>query len=158
MSFVRHRFLGPASARVPLFSPGTPGGLRVLQTLAAAALVLSLALPVQGFGFSICIFYNLTGLPCPGCGLTRSMISVGHWELWHSLRYHPLGLVAYAIAVTLALSGWFSPLARFFVRQQRAVAKAAFGVGVLFLLAGALRLVAVLYRLEGLTRFTVFVR
>jgi hypothetical protein len=40
---------------------------------------------------SICLFYHLTGLPCPGCGLTRSFVSLGHGHLLEALHWHPLG-------------------------------------------------------------------
>ena len=36
-----------------------------------------------------CPFAELTGLPCPGCGLTRATLALGTGD-WHaSLRYHP---------------------------------------------------------------------
>ena len=50
---------------------------------------------------SICPFYNLTGLPCPGCGLTRAFACLGHGHLWDSLHWHPLGWLAYAVCVLL---------------------------------------------------------
>lgn len=40
---------------------------------------------------SICLFYHLTGLPCPGCGLTRSFVCLGHGRLLEALHWHPLG-------------------------------------------------------------------
>ena len=40
-----------------------------------------------------CIFKNLTGLPCPGCGLSRSMVEAAHGNLIQSFQYHRLGLL-----------------------------------------------------------------
>jgi hypothetical protein len=40
-----------------------------------------------------CSFKNLTGLPCPGCGLTRSIVAAMHGDLRTSLMYHRLGLL-----------------------------------------------------------------
>lgn len=40
-----------------------------------------------------CVFKNLTGLPCPGCGLTRSMSSAMHGDVVMSFTYHRLGLL-----------------------------------------------------------------
>ena len=62
----------------------------------AAVLLLSLALPLPRGGSignlpSICPFFNLTGTPCPGCGLTRSFVCLAHGHLFESLRWHPLG-------------------------------------------------------------------
>lgn len=40
-----------------------------------------------------CTFHNLTGLPCPGCGLTRSLVAAAHGDLAGSLTFHRLGLL-----------------------------------------------------------------
>ena len=40
-----------------------------------------------------CIFKNLTGLPCSGCGLSRSMVEAAHGNLKQSFHYHRLGLL-----------------------------------------------------------------
>lgn len=37
-----------------------------------------------------CVFRTLTGVPCPGCGMTRAMISVLKLELSEAFYYHPL--------------------------------------------------------------------
>lgn len=44
----------------------------------------------------VCVFKNLTGLPCPGCGLTRSMTAAVHGDFFLSWRFHRLGLVTVA--------------------------------------------------------------
>jgi len=41
----------------------------------------------------ICIFQNLTGLPCPGCGMTRSITSAVRGDIAESLSHHRLGLL-----------------------------------------------------------------
>ena len=41
----------------------------------------------------ICIFKNLTGLPCPGCGLTHSVTSAVRGDISGSLSHHRLGLL-----------------------------------------------------------------
>jgi hypothetical protein len=58
-------------------------------------------------GPSFCPFKVLTGLPCPGCGLTRSSVTLLHGDLGTSLYFHPLGLPLVLMLVTLALvDGW----------------------------------------------------
>jgi len=44
----------------------------------------------------VCTFNNLTGLPCPGCGLVRSMVAAGHGRLEASVACHRLGLITFA--------------------------------------------------------------
>lgn len=52
---------------------------------------------------SLCPFYTLTGLPCPGCGLTRSFVSLGHGQWETSLHWHPLGWLVAVILISLWL-------------------------------------------------------
>lgn len=42
---------------------------------------------------SICTFRNITGQPCPGCGLVRSLVVAVHGDFRASLAHHRLGLV-----------------------------------------------------------------
>jgi len=51
-----------------------------------------------------CGFKVLTGAPCPGCGMTRSVGALLRGDLAASLRFHPLGLAsAAAFAAALGL-------------------------------------------------------
>jgi len=47
------------------------------------------SIPLPG----ICTFRSVTGIPCPGCGLLRSMVSGIHGDVAKSLEYHRLGLL-----------------------------------------------------------------
>jgi hypothetical protein len=61
----------------------------VLTPVGPAAAYLSLGpLPVPG----MCIFKDLTGIPCPGCGLARSTVAAIHGELGASVAFHRLGI------------------------------------------------------------------
>lgn len=44
------------------------------------------------FGIRSCVFFNLTGCPCPGCGLTRSIINVFKLNIKKSISYNILGI------------------------------------------------------------------
>lgn len=77
--------------------------LLVCLGILAGALLLSPPDPgshsVRLGSFSIpptCTFKNLTGLPCPGCGLMRSVVSAVHGDMDASLSYHRLGLLTLA--------------------------------------------------------------
>lgn len=52
---------------------------------------------------SFCLFYHWTGLPCPGCGLTRSFVSLGHGHFVESLHWHPLGPAIFFVLTLLWL-------------------------------------------------------
>ncbi len=67
--------------------------------LVVLALSIGLPLPVGGhiLGIpSMCPFHNLTGTPCPGCGLTRSFVALGHGRFRDAFFYHPAGPVLFA--------------------------------------------------------------
>jgi hypothetical protein len=74
-------------------------------TLVLLALVVGHLLPMSlvTTGPSFCPFKVATGLPCPGCGLTRSSVALLHGDLGTSLYYHPLGVVMIAGAVLVGL-------------------------------------------------------
>lgn len=49
----------------------------------------------------ICPFRRLTGLPCPGCGLTRSWTYLVHGRVGDSFAVHPFGPLFLAAVVVL---------------------------------------------------------
>lgn len=53
---------------------------------------------------SLCPFKMLTGLPCPGCGITKSMVYFYEGDILKSLSYHILGpLVIGFCVLTIAV-------------------------------------------------------
>ena len=50
-------------------------------------------------GPTLCPFRLATGLPCPFCGTTRSLMALGRGDLEASLGYSPLGLLLSVAAV-----------------------------------------------------------
>ncbi len=40
-----------------------------------------------------CLFFHWTGLHCPGCGGTRSVLALVHGEFWLAVRCNPLLLL-----------------------------------------------------------------
>jgi len=58
----------------------------------------------------LCIFRSTTGLPCPGCGLTRAFVSAAHGNLALSLHFHRLGwlIILYTILQMLRHAGWLA--------------------------------------------------
>ena len=77
----------------------------LLSGIFAASVLLPLPAPSGQIAHlpSVCLFYALTGLPCPGCGLTRSFVCISHGHWRESLHWHPLGLVIYGVFLLLWL-------------------------------------------------------
>lgn len=63
----------------------------------ATAFVLSPAAAENGP--VICPFRLMTGLPCPGCGLTRSWIALAHGDPGTAFARHAFGPVLFALAI-----------------------------------------------------------
>ncbi len=87
---------------------------------------------------NVCIFLRTTGLPCPGCGLTRSIVAAAHGNLALSLSYHRLGLLLLIYIILqfmfnlfyLVFPKWRTPLSRY----VRILHKGIIPLAVLFLL------------------------
>lgn len=93
---------------------------------ALAALLASVVLPVEGLGISLCFFYDVTGLPCPGCGLTRSVTSISHLRFQEAWFYNPFGFPIHATFVLMAIYGILPRALRercrhFFTRRARLI-------------------------------------
>ena len=47
----------------------------------------------------ICLFKQITGIPCPSCGSTRSVLTLLHGDLIGALIWNPFGLILMGIMV-----------------------------------------------------------
>jgi hypothetical protein len=58
----------------------------------------------------LCTLKATTGVPCPGCGLTRSWVSAVHGDAAGSLGHHPLGwlVLLYALAQGARHAAWLT--------------------------------------------------
>lgn len=117
---------------LPPVAPGDPGGLAVAGH----------RLP------ELCSLKRTTGVPCPGCGLTRSWVSAVHGDLGGSLAHHPLGwmVLLYALAQGARHGAWLAlPRRRGAVeRIGGRLDRGVIVVGALLLLAWIPRLAATL--------------
>ena len=71
-------------------------------------LISLLAPPFEQSRFTICLFKNLTGMPCPSCGMTRAFLFLGHGQISKANALNPLAL---PVAMLLLAQG-----ARLFLR------------------------------------------
>ena len=79
--------------------------VRVMAVLGACAVVAAATVsPAQAAdGPVVCPFRLMTGLPCPGCGLTRAWVFVLHGDLRHALAANPFVLVTLPAAIALTV-------------------------------------------------------
>ncbi len=54
-----------------------------------------LSLISYAFGFSICAFYNITGVYCPSCGMTRAFVSLMHLDFKTAFMYNPMFIAVF---------------------------------------------------------------
>jgi hypothetical protein len=93
-------------------NPNTPGGRwelaaylvreRKLGLAMAAGGLLYFALACRGIDPMPCPFLKVTGLPCPGCGMTRSCLAMlrGNWaQVWRLNPFGPVFAVFWAVVV-----------------------------------------------------------
>jgi hypothetical protein len=80
---------------------------KMSQRIGLMCLIASFFLPTDGGGFTICWFDNLFDLPCPGCGLGRSITNMTHLDPGAAFDYHPWGIPLYFLIVVLAVSNFF---------------------------------------------------
>lgn len=77
-----------------------------ILTAAAVVLFAAAVLQVRGetqvalLGVALpesCAWRRLMGLNCPGCGLTRSFVSLAHGEVSRAWHFHPLGPLLFGV-------------------------------------------------------------
>lgn len=95
-------------AQRPL-TPGTAG--TVLAAAAAGLLVVGIWTlrtfdpNTAGSLFPPCLFFALTGLYCPGCGLTRALHALVHFDLPRALAMNSLVVLSLPLWALMAVHG-----------------------------------------------------
>jgi len=107
-------------------------GPAVAAILAAAVLAISFIWSPEALPrVSLCFFNRVTGLPCPGCGLTRGFCALSHGRLLEAWALNPFSFLFYAAAVALALRpliAWLMPEVERRLYQPRALVLAPVAV------------------------------
>jgi hypothetical protein len=71
-----------------------------LAAVAAGCVMLYLFDPAKG-GFPLCVFHQLTGLDCPGCGTQRALHQLFHGNFAAAWRFNPFAVALMPVAVWL---------------------------------------------------------
>ncbi|MBQ9625524.1 MAG: DUF2752 domain-containing protein [Clostridia bacterium] len=50
-----------------------------------------------------CVFYKITHLYCPGCGMTRSIVSLIKFNFYQAVRYNMLIVLAIPVGILLII-------------------------------------------------------
>lgn len=89
-----------------------------IKAIALIAIPIALALvPLSAVeqGPTLCLYHNLTGHSCPGCGMTRSLVALCHGALGASFAYNkgiiivaPLLLLLWGNELWIAAKAWIS--------------------------------------------------
>ncbi|HYX69022.1 MAG TPA: DUF2752 domain-containing protein [Terriglobales bacterium] len=114
---------------------------------ALLALPLAAVLPSDGAGIPVCLFHSLTGLPCPGCGLTRAFSSLLHGQGAAAFTYHPFVFLLLPLFVIMAAhnflpAGARQGLEKFCRSHDRIIRSGYYGVIYSFVLFGVVRMLA----------------
>lgn len=93
MNEMRHEAEGSAAghsnqAALPFASAERPLAWAVLIGLSAMFLVSILWRPADEPTIILCPFRAITGLLCPGCGMTRAFCALGHGEFRKALSFN----------------------------------------------------------------------
>jgi hypothetical protein len=51
----------------------------------------------------VCLFKHFTGIPCPSCGSTRSILCLAHGDFLGAMMWNPFGFILSIILITFPL-------------------------------------------------------
>ena len=74
------------------------GELIALAAITAVFVASYVYHPPDDGGFILCLFRRFTGLPCMGCGLTRSFCATAKGEVGRAFDFHWLGPALFLVA------------------------------------------------------------
>lgn len=77
-------------------SPGIFAALVLGATVVGGGLIVYLFNPGTHHFYPVCLFHQLTGLNCPGCGMTRAVYALLHGNLRQALKDNALLLLTLA--------------------------------------------------------------
>lgn len=85
---------------------------RVAAVIIICILAASVLMKYPDTGTSFCVFRNISGHECPGCGMTRGFVAIGHGHLKAAVESNMLAPFVYIYTILYLL--WI------FVQEVRA--------------------------------------
>ena len=114
--------------------------MKKLQLLAILLLPAYFILPTGDSHFTICPFFHLTGVPCPGCGMGRALVHIFHLHFIEALYFNPFGFLVAAAQCYVILSFFFPSLVTAFQQYNRFFVLGQYIFGVLLISFGLVRI------------------
>jgi len=71
--------------------------------LAVVVMAISFVFPLDGLGVDLCPLHAITGLPCPGCGMSRAISAISQGQFSIALALNPFALLAWPLFLVLAV-------------------------------------------------------
>jgi len=117
---------------------------RFNATVAWLVLVLACVHPPSGLGLRVCWTKASFGVPCPGCGLSRSMSATVRGDFGTAVGLNPFGPVFVSIFAVIAVGSALPRrgrrgVARFIIRNPSATRATYVTLIAMFLLFGVVR-------------------
>jgi hypothetical protein len=79
---------------------------------------------MSGLG-QICLFRYLADIPCPGCGVTSSVVAISKGDIARAVKTNPAGVV---VVAGIAAQAFFHGMAVCWPKQERGVARLSTGL------------------------------
>jgi hypothetical protein len=86
----------------------TAGFIALTCLLLASVFYSASPADANGQYFTLCGFKALTGLPCPGCGLTHSFCAMGKGDLREALAFNAIGPPLFLVSILVWLRFLFA--------------------------------------------------
>jgi hypothetical protein len=87
-----------AANKLVSHSPAIWAEFAVLSAILLASILIP---PYLANNLLPCPIKSVTGIPCPGCGMTRAFLNIGHGHISTALRFNPNSLLAFLIILSL---------------------------------------------------------
>lgn len=71
--------------------------------LAVMVMAISFVFPLDGLGVDLCVLHAMTGLPCPGCGMSRAISAISQGQFSTAVALNPFALLAWPLFLVLAV-------------------------------------------------------
>lgn len=76
--------------------------MKIRDIIVLIVIFLIYAILIIRFDIGIpCVFYEITGLYCPGCGITRLCLSLFEGDVYQAFRYNPIIFIDLPISFIL---------------------------------------------------------